>query len=465
MRRKLLARGQNKCGHCDKRDKPCCEHCNTHGDGESRTPQDVSLEELLAFVEGTADSAAPKAGGGRTKKAKKKGKPRSKSALNFTKQCLQHDNGDRTTHSDPQTVVLESASEESASDSERHTPKSSEFRDDGHLCSCRETGVTDKVNMLTTDLDPLGGAAPAIATPAAITVPGPGQTLEIVAAVEAALRPKIEAMAAAIGEGRISHPSTPPDSDTDESFVYQPWQRVGRPRLPGPVDSAGPVDSVSDKINCPTEMFPPNKASSNTSSGALTALTQKPIVRDAEWPKTRSCNTASIGPALETRRSERDAEIAVLEARIAAVRAEQAADDELQRQWPRLSGTTNDISASQSWESAGKCCVSHECVRDGCTVASLQSDGQTDSHERAEGASADHNHCDCDCHAIAAAGREAVLAKLVQGVDFSPLFEQRTDADADLDAEQEQTLEDFERTLTRAHGWCAVAKACSTEWR
>ncbi len=69
--------------------------------------------------------------------------------------------------------------------------------------------------------------------------------------------------------------------------------------------------------------------------------------------------------------------------------------------------------------------------------------------------------CDCDCHAIASAGREAVLAKLGQGVDFSPLFSEKDEdfEKEDMDPEQEQILGAFERTLARAHGWCAVAKA------
>ena len=32
--------------------------------------------------------------------------------------------------------------------------------------------------------------------------------------------------------------------------------------------------------------------------------------------------------------------------------------------------------------------------------------------------------CDCDCHEVAALGREAVVAKLQEGVDFSPLFQE-----------------------------------------
>ena len=73
--------------------------------------------------------------------------------------------------------------------------------------------------------------------------------------------------------------------------------------------------------------------------------------------------------------------------------------------------------------------------------------------------------CGCDCHSIARAGREAVVAKLLEGMDFSPLFEnseggQETEAAAD-DVDADQELKEFEMMLNRAHGWCAVAKGCS----
>ena len=143
------------------------------------------------------------------------------------------------------------------------------------------------------------------------------------------------------------------------------------------------------------------------------------------------------------------------------LRAEQAADDELRRQFPRLSGAASGVAASAdlcteyhdaSWEASGKCCASHECPDEGnCTLTS------SGGHR---GGPDDDCECDCDCHAIAAAGREAVLVKLEEGVDFSPLFRPDLFETADMDAEQEQALDAFERTLIRAHGWCAVAKAC-----
>ena len=72
-----------------------------------------------------------------------------------------------------------------------------------------------------------------------------------------------------------------------------------------------------------------------------------------------------------------------------------------------------------------------------------------------------HNHhppahpgevaCNCDCHAIAAAGRKVVLAKLLEGVDFSPLFCTDVYETADLDVEQEEMLASFETKL-QLHG-------------
>jgi hypothetical protein len=58
----------------------------------------------------------------------------------------------------------------------------------------------------------------------------------------------------------------------------------------------------------------------------------------------------------------------------------------------------------------------------------------------------------------------SLLAKLAEGVDFSPLFsstdEERASTKADdMDAEEARVLAEFEKTLTRAHGWCAVAKS------
>ena len=54
--------------------------------------------------------------------------------------------------------------------------------------------------------------------------------------------------------------------------------------------------------------------------------------------------------------------------------------------------------------------------------------------------------------------------QLGQGVDFSPLFSEKDEdfEKEDMDPEQEQILGAFERTLARAHGWCAVAKAQPT---
>ena len=59
--------------------------------------------------------------------------------------------------------------------------------------------------------------------------------------------------------------------------------------------------------------------------------------------------------------------------------------------------------------------------------------------------------CECDCHAVAAAGRETVLAKLAEGVDFSPLFSDtenrfRSDMDSsDMDLEPARVLAGLRR--------------------
>ena len=134
--------------------------------------------------------------------------------------------------------------------------------------------------------------------------------------------------------------------------------------------------------------------------------------------------------------------------------------EQQQRQWPRL--------GSASWKAAGKCCSSHEahCKGNGkgngnrtgepvAAAAAGAADGSLPSISECDSVDCD---CDCDCHTVAAAGRDVVLAKLVEGMDFSPLFKQELFEQTDVDTEH--ALRDFERTLSRAHGWCAVAKAC-----
>ena len=58
-----------------------------------------------------------------------------------------------------------------------------------------------------------------------------------------------------------------------------------------------------------------------------------------------------------------------------------------------------------------------------------------------------HHDCACDCHAIVAAGREAVLEKLREGVDFSPLFSPDRFETSDMDVEQMLTLDSFVHKL------------------
>jgi hypothetical protein len=60
---------------------------------------------------------------------------------------------------------------------------------------------------------------------------------------------------------------------------------------------------------------------------------------------------------------------------------------------------------------------------------------------------ADNGQCSCDCHSIAASGRKAVVAKLLEGVDFSSLFQPDLFETTDLDAEQERLLASFKCRL------------------
>jgi hypothetical protein len=65
--------------------------------------------------------------------------------------------------------------------------------------------------------------------------------------------------------------------------------------------------------------------------------------------------------------------------------------------------------------------------------------------------------CDCDCHAIAKAGRDVILAKLVEGMDFTPVFEPELFEPVDVDTEH--TVQAFEKALGVARGQCTVANA------
>jgi hypothetical protein len=75
------------------------------------------------------------------------------------------------------------------------------------------------------------------------------------------------------------------------------------------------------------------------------------------------------------------------------------------------------------------------------------------------GETGEGDDCDCDCHVIATAGREVVVEKLLEGLDFAPLFNEDAFEETDLDAAFEERLGAFEKSLKRAHGWAAVAKA------
>lgn len=124
------------------------------------------------------------------------------------------------------------------------------------------------------------------------------------------------------------------------------------------------------------------------------------------------CPPVSFDAVLKKREAGRNAEIAELMSRLSALRAEKAADEELGRLWPGLSpkvacgGGTESIS--------GTCTTAH-----------------------------------CNCPDIAAAGREAIVAKLLEGVDFSAVFREEHFED-DIDPEERVALAAFSKGLKGA---------------
>lgn len=370
MRRKLLQRTQavgRK--HAHQPGEQCNEHCATP------QPDIVSLEELLAFVQGDEEdkTGQKKPVAGRTKKSRKKECTKAKPAARKPLRTRQQD-----TAAGPDPMPPDSSPSSVAS---------------------------------------------------AVTADSPKQEPEL-AAVSGSDGPS-----RAILKAEIVDPARRDQTQEEEEQHTQPepsvpgeqWQRVRKsPRCSSRQQPADLVDTPSDEA-----------------APQVTTASNSEAIAASHSPGGAS----SLGPALEARRAARNAEIATLEARVAALRKEQAADDELQRQWPQLSSDAGTVS-SVSWEADGRCCASHECLCEGMPEPAVVISGPA------------HSDCDCECHDIVKAGRATVLAKLVEGVDFSPLFRAEEFETADIDTEQEQALKDFERTLTRAHGWCAVAKAC-----
>ena len=236
----------------------------------------------------------------------------------------------------------------------------------------------------------------------------------------------------------------------------------------------------------------------NHSCAAASSPPQNGIVAAAA---AAAATLLSFDSALRERKVARLAEMAALEARLEELRAEQAADDELARQWPQISRTQDSGNMAgdcgvEAHDHREKCCAAFEegtagcCSRlpkgpkgvrvphsphpgadarkgrggavagnggdgcDGCGSGGMGGKGGEETGETGEG-----DDCDCDCHVIATAGREVVVEKLLEGLDFAPLFNEDAFEETDLDAAFEERLGAFEKSLKRAHGWAAVAKA------
>eukprot|EP01043_Picozoa_sp_COSAG02_P055469 COSAG02_NODE_6433_length_3571_cov_2.170507_1_plen_735_part_00 len=125
-------------------------------------------------------------------------------------------------------------------------------------------------------------------------------------------------------------------------------------------------------------------------------------------------------------------------------------EDEREHQWPQL--------GSAAWKAAGKCCASHEphCQGAGNDISKQNSTSSAWLHGcgnlsrlvECSSVNVPDCGCECDCHEIAKAGRDVILAKLVEGLDFSPVFEPGLFEQPDV--ETEHTLRKFERTLSLA---------------
>ena len=201
-------------------------------------------------------------------------------------------------------------------------------------------------------------------------------------------------------------------------------------RIPSPEPEPGAAQVIDPEPGAGAGA--PDTSTADETQGLLSEL-QNDISELAKLPEVVELEKKLIGfsSALQARRKARDAEINSLEARLAKLRQEQAADDELRRQWPRISGAVAPASDSPA-EDGQFCCALHEFDGAKCTVNG--------------GGECGGGECECDCHAIAAAGRETIIAKLKEGVDLSSVFRPEL-FEEDVDAEQEKALGDFERRL------------------
>ena len=151
------------------------------------------------------------------------------------------------------------------------------------------------------------------------------------------------------------------------------------------------------------------------------------------------------------RAAARLAEIAQLEARLASLRAEEVDDAKLEQQWQqhcqssyefdRIRTSDKPQTKPQEQHPEVQCQIIQNHRR---TLTPMMTKPRRDCNICSKG-----EVCSCDdCHAaIAATGRAAVVAKLLEGVDFSSVFcEERFDEE-DMDEELRRTLATFGENL------------------
>ena len=377
-RRKLLARtgrGANvqqnqtesatlpKCPDCDKRHV----HCPDKKDevGQLSGPEAMSLDELLAFVEGgPADSTAPKlAGGGggagkKAKKAKKKEKRQRKSAQ--VKSEAEEQSGE--TESEHSTAVQPPRDHQKDEVEERETDPGSELAFSDSTSPAPSTPPSTPPRRhpgykFELDLEP--------------EYPAAASELPVAASVA------LLANKAALFENASSNTVT---------------ERAAP--MPIPMQHRGSTTVV---VNTTTVVTP--------DSPVFEAPCSRPLFSAEEADTKSSAFETAMDEVVLTRRAAREAEIAALKVRMEMLLAEQAADDELQRQWLRMPKV---VDSSTPRQSTSKCC--NKCTLGSSRPEELLCRGITDAQVIT---AAD---CECDCHAIVAAGREAILAKLAEGV-------------------------------------------------
>eukprot|EP01043_Picozoa_sp_COSAG02_P016020 COSAG02_NODE_696_length_18385_cov_48.260855_17_plen_774_part_00 len=201
------------------------------------------------------------------------------------------------------------------------------------------------------------------------------------------------------------------------------------------------------------ELTGKSSSSSHCSQGdAVTRLSEPPPAIGASLPKSATTTQSAAWASVNAPAGVSSAATPVLFV---------GTSDENEH-WPKLDDA--------SWIAKGKCCASYEphCQSSYQTKV-RKTNGQAMSNLAwSHGCSMAHpfcvgndknigNDCDCDCHAIAKAGRDVILAKLVEGMDFTPVFEPELFEPVDVDTEH--TVQTFEKALGVARGQCAVTNA------